>query len=66
MYHASCTVYYPDQQMHIMYYNNNILYIISTPTCVIAPAYVTTKQKLACAVIINILQIVYYHSRTIM
>jgi len=36
MYHASCTVYYPDQQMHNIYiymYTNNILYIVSTPTC---------------------------------
>ena len=31
MHHASCTVYYPDQQMHNIYINN-ILYIVSTPT----------------------------------
>ena len=36
VYRASCTVYYPDQQMHNIYiyiYINNILYIVSTPTC---------------------------------
>jgi hypothetical protein len=32
MYGASCTVYYPDQQIHNIHINN-ILYIISTPTC---------------------------------
>jgi len=31
MYHVSCTVYYPDQQMHNIKINN-ILYIVSTPT----------------------------------
>jgi hypothetical protein len=30
MFHASCTVYYPDQQMHKIYINN-VLYIVSTP-----------------------------------
>jgi len=32
MYRASCTVYYPDQQKHNIYFNN-ILYIVSTATC---------------------------------
>jgi len=30
-------VYYPDQQMHNVYINN-VLYIVSTPTCFDAPA----------------------------
>jgi len=38
MYLAYRTVYYPEQQMrkthtHIYTYMNNILYIVSTPTC---------------------------------
>jgi len=37
MNHASCTVYYSDQQMHNIYINN-IFYIISTPTCFNASA----------------------------
>jgi len=37
MYRASCTVYYPDQQMHYIYINN-VLCIISTPTCFSASA----------------------------
>jgi len=32
MYRAFCKVYYPDQHMHNIY-NNNILYIVSTPKC---------------------------------
>ena len=51
MYHASCTVYYPHQQMHYIYifiyiYINNILYIVSTPPCFVAPAsLVIPKHK---------------------
>jgi len=36
MYLASCTIYYPDQQMHNVYIN--ILYIVSTPIYFNAPA----------------------------
>ena len=41
VYRTSCTVYYPDQQMHNIYiyiYINNILYIVSTPACFDASA----------------------------
>ena len=33
MYSAFCTVYYPDQQMHNIYIYINILYVVSTHTC---------------------------------
>jgi hypothetical protein len=38
---AVLTVYFPDQQIHYIYihiYINNILYIVSTPTCFDASA----------------------------
>jgi len=39
MYRAYCTVYYSDQHIHSIYvYINNILYIVSTPTCFDASA----------------------------
>jgi len=37
MYCASYTVFYPDQQLHNICINN-ILYIVSTPTCFSASA----------------------------
>jgi len=37
MYRASSAVYYPDVQM-LNIYINNVLYIVSTPTCFIVSA----------------------------
>jgi len=53
MYRASCTVYYPDQQMYNIYiyiyiYINNILYTISTATCFSASALTSGSLNLGC------------------
>jgi len=55
MYRMSCTVYYPDQQMHNIYIN--ILYNVSTPTCFDAYASSLGSLKLVLCQLTKLLRL---------